>query len=85
MRILRKKRALKPPGVKPKRPVGQAKGGKAPAQAAADKPNEAVDDIAAEAPTLRQSTRQRVEEAQKERQRVDQVSHMRHAKHAFDI
>ncbi|KAK9821145.1 hypothetical protein WJX74_000389 [Apatococcus lobatus] len=81
----RKKGGLKPPGTQKKPAAGQAatKGAKPPGKPAAQSlPPElsgTVEEFAAEAPTLRQSTRQRVEEAQKERQRIDQIKPKRKA------
>ncbi len=73
---VRRKPALKPPGAKPKRPGGQGNKKEKPKEVALlPEAAEGFEDLAAEAPTLRQSTRQRVEDAQKERQRADQVAH----------
>ena len=73
----RRKQGLKPPGTK-KRQLGQAgkakKAAKSPTQPHSLEAFDLTEDIPAEAPTLRQSTRQRVEEAQKERQRIDKAS-----------
>ncbi|KAK9815667.1 hypothetical protein WJX72_007666 [[Myrmecia] bisecta] len=73
-----KRKTLKPPGATTKKPAAKAAAGAAgqpssPRGKPVRSPKPVREDYSFEAPTLRKSTRQRVEEAEKERQRVEQV------------